>query len=127
MRAHETLLSRGNLPTSYVQAGRTGEAIDVLEQVAADCARVLGDDHPDTLHVLGNLALSFWQAGRTGEAVDPLERLVADYERLLGDDHPNTLTARGNIAALRQHTRHDRVPTEDLVLVGEFGEGPPTC
>jgi hypothetical protein len=33
---------------SYWQAGRTGEAITILEKVAADRARVLRPEHPHT-------------------------------------------------------------------------------
>ncbi|MEU1456937.1 tetratricopeptide repeat protein, partial [Streptomyces avermitilis] len=78
----------------YWQAGRTGEAIDLVEQVVADRERLLGADHPDTLTARGNLAAIYWQAGRTGEAIDLVEQVVADRERLLGADHPDTLTAR---------------------------------
>ncbi|MEU8670751.1 tetratricopeptide repeat protein, partial [Streptomyces anulatus] len=44
-----TLTARGNLATSYRQAGRTGEAIELLETVAADTERLLGAEHPNTL------------------------------------------------------------------------------
>ncbi|WP_257139609.1 tetratricopeptide repeat protein, partial [Streptomyces sp. or20] len=43
----DTLTARGNLATSYWQAGRTGEAIAIEETVAADTERLLGAEHPD--------------------------------------------------------------------------------
>ena len=55
-RALDTLTARGNLAVSYWSAGRTGEAIALHEQVAADTERLLGPDHPDTLSARGNLA-----------------------------------------------------------------------
>ena len=44
----DTLLSQDNLANSYRQAGRTADAIAILEQVAADRARIVGPEHPDT-------------------------------------------------------------------------------
>ncbi|MEI5100926.1 tetratricopeptide repeat protein [Streptomyces sp. PmtG] len=95
----DTLTARANLASSYWRAGRTGEAIELLERVVADRERLLGGEHPDTLTARGNLASSYWQAGRTGEAIGIEERVVADCERLLGGEHPDTLTARGNLAS----------------------------
>ena len=43
-----TLIAWGNLASSYQSAGRTGEAIAILEQVTADLERLLGPDHLDT-------------------------------------------------------------------------------
>ncbi|MEU1456942.1 tetratricopeptide repeat protein, partial [Streptomyces avermitilis] len=83
--------ARSNLAAFCWEAGRTGEAIGLLEQVVADCERVLGDDHPSTLAARNHLAVSYRQAGRTGEAIGLLEQVVADCERVLGDDHPSTL------------------------------------
>ena len=43
------MTARANLAASYWQAGRTGEAIALLERVLADSERLLGEEHPDTL------------------------------------------------------------------------------
>ncbi|MFJ8436007.1 tetratricopeptide repeat protein [Kitasatospora sp. NPDC094019] len=94
----DTLISRANLALSIQRAGRTGEAIDLLEWVLADRERLLGDDHPDTLTARGNLASFYGQAGRVGEAIDLQERVLVGAERLLGDDHPDTLISRANLA-----------------------------
>ncbi|MFD8588685.1 tetratricopeptide repeat protein, partial [Streptomyces sp. NPDC059637] len=81
-----------NLATSYRQAGRTTDAITLLEQVAADSERILGPHHPDTLTARNNLATSYRQAGRTTDAITLLEQVAADSERILGPDHPNAVT-----------------------------------
>jgi hypothetical protein len=47
--ALDTLRARGNLALSSWWAGRTGEAITLLDQVSADSERILGPGHPDTL------------------------------------------------------------------------------
>ncbi|MER7178887.1 tetratricopeptide repeat protein [Streptomyces hyaluromycini] len=97
-----TLTARANLTTAYRQAGRIGEAIELLEQVTADHERLLGAAHPHTLTTRGHLAASYRQAGRTGEAIAIEERVLADSERLLGAEHPTTLTIRANLATAHQ-------------------------
>ena len=68
------------------------------EQGVKDQARVLGEDHPDTLTTRHNLAYCYQEAGRTDEAIDLYENLVPDRIRVLGEDHPDTLTTRHNLA-----------------------------
>ncbi len=76
----------------------TGLAILAAEPLTADCERVLGADHPDTLAAWVNLAYAYRAAGRTGEAIALYERTLADSERVLGADHPDTLSSRNNLA-----------------------------
>ena len=90
--------ARGHLANSYWSTGRTGEAIFLEEQIAADYERLLGPDDPDTVRAQDNLALSYLSAGRTGEAIALGEQIAADYERLLGPDDPDTVRARGHLA-----------------------------
>jgi hypothetical protein len=84
----------------YRAAGRTAEAIPLLERTLADCERVLRTCHRDTLTSRNNLAMSYQAAGRTAEAIPLIERTLADYERMLGADHPKTKAARKDLAAL---------------------------
>ncbi len=79
---------------AYRAAGRTAEAIPLLERTLADCERVLGTDRPDTMTTRNNLAMAYRAAGRTAEAIPLLERTLADCERVLGTDHPDTNAAR---------------------------------
>ena len=78
--------------------GRMAEAIPQYRGALADCERVRGADHPDTLRWRNNLAMAYRAAGRTAEAIPLLERTLADCERVLGGDHPYTLTTRSNLA-----------------------------
>ena len=111
-REHRTRSRRGEVANAYTSAGRTGEAVELGEQVLADRERILGPEHPDTLEARGNLAASYWSAGRTDDAFELDERVLADFERILGDDHRSTLIARGNLASLvpvgGSHRRGDR-------------------
>jgi len=90
---------RNNLALAYRAAGRTAEAIALLEQALADRERLLGTDHPDTLASRNNLAIAYRAAGRTAEAIPLHEQALADRERLLATDHPRTLASRNNLAA----------------------------
>jgi tetratricopeptide (TPR) repeat protein len=97
----DTLMSRNDLAVAYRDAGRSAEAMPLLERTLADRERVLGADHPDTLMSRNNLAMAYQEAGRTAEAIPLHERTLADQERVLGD-HPDTLMSRNNLAGAYQ-------------------------
>ncbi|MEW1741305.1 tetratricopeptide repeat protein, partial [Nocardia beijingensis] len=50
------LVSRNNLASAYLSAGRVVEAIPLLERTLTDCERALGADHPTAGVVRNNLA-----------------------------------------------------------------------
>ena len=60
--------------------------------------RVLGPDHPSTLHSWNNLAAAYRSAGRAAEGISLHQRTLTDRERVLGPDHPDTLQSRNNLA-----------------------------
>jgi Tetratricopeptide repeat len=72
------------------------------EDLAADCQRLLGDDHPDTVGTRSNLARALELAGRLDEAIALHERVLADCQRLLGEDDPRTGTVHRNLDAARR-------------------------
>ena len=94
----DTLNARANVAYAYRAAGRSAEALPLLERTLADYERLLGADHPDTLTSRNNLAMAYNDAGRLAEALPLFERTLADSERLLGADHPNTNLVRKNLA-----------------------------
>ena len=67
----ETLRTRGNLATAYVDAGRVAKAITSLEQTLDDMERVLGANHPNTLAMRRNLVIAYLAALRTAKAIEP--------------------------------------------------------
>ncbi|MFI7275493.1 FxSxx-COOH system tetratricopeptide repeat protein [Streptomyces sp. NPDC049879] len=93
-----TLTARSFLASALRSAGDP-EATALHEANAADCARVLGPEHTDTLAARANLAYLYALSGRTADALALHERNLADHERLLGPDHPHTLNARANVAS----------------------------
>src|ERR1700722_18346302 len=94
-----TLLSMGNLASTYRNQGRWKEA-EVLEvSVMETRKRVLGEEHPDTLLSMGNLALTYQNQGRWKEA-EVLEVSVMETRKwVLGEEHLDTLLSMGNLAS----------------------------
>jgi hypothetical protein len=88
--------------------GRMAQSIPLYRGALADCERVRGTDHPDTLRSRNNLAMAYRAAGRTAEAIPLLERTLADRERMLGADHPDTSAARKDLAALTGKPKRHR-------------------
>ena len=82
--------------------GQPGRAAGHLRHALTGYARVLGEDHPDTLTSRNNLAAAYRAAGDLGRAIPLYEQTLADSARVLGEDHPQTKIVRGNLAAVRQ-------------------------
>jgi hypothetical protein len=65
----DTVSGCSNLAMACQAAGRTAEAIPLLEQTVAGCDRLLGPNHRDTVKARNNLALCYrarangWTAG----------------------------------------------------------------
>src|SRR5262245_24453728 len=83
-----------NLANTYQSAGRTTEAIGLLEQVRDALKEKLGADPRKTLATLVNLASSYERAGRTTEAIPLLEHTLERRGSVLGEQHPKTRLAR---------------------------------
>jgi tetratricopeptide (TPR) repeat protein len=94
----DTLLSMGNLASSYSDVGRRQEAIELEEKVLEARTRTLREEHPDTLISIGNLARSYSDVGRRQEAIELEEKVLEARKRTLGEEHPDTLLAIGNLA-----------------------------
>ena len=73
----------------------------LYERTLADCERVLGPDHQDTLASRGNLAHVYHTTGRRTEALAVFEHALADCERVLGPDHPLTGATRKSYQAAK--------------------------
>jgi tetratricopeptide (TPR) repeat protein len=96
------------------------QAISAGEAVAADSARLLGPDHPDTLASVNNLAIACQEAGRKAEAVRLHERALAGRVRALGPEHPDTLASRNNLAIACQEVgrKAEAVRLHERALAG---------
>jgi len=59
----DTLTSRSNLAKAYFSAGRTAEALALIESTLKLREKTLGPDHPDTLADRSSLAVAYFSAG----------------------------------------------------------------
>lgn len=123
----EHLITRSDHARAVGEAGEHAEAARLFAELAADRARVLGPDHPDTLNARYDQA---WHTGDTGadtEAARLLAELAADRARALGPDHPDTLNTRRLHAYVLgragEHTEAARLLT-DLVRDAARALGP---
>ncbi|MHC5906417.1 serine/threonine-protein kinase, partial [Streptomyces sp. S6] len=77
---------------------RWPEAGELHRTVAAERARLLGADHPDTLTSRYEAAFALSRTGRAQDALREYRQVAAARARTLGDDHPDTLAARHETA-----------------------------
>ncbi|GGN23650.1 tetratricopeptide (TPR) repeat protein [Actinoplanes campanulatus] len=101
--------------TGLMEAGLYRSAIEHQEGIAAKAARLLGEQHLETIRARANLAVSYWENGRVLDAIALQEQVLSDRERILGDEHPDTIRARANLAASYQ--QDGRV--EDAIVLKE--------
>ncbi|MFG3019489.1 tetratricopeptide repeat protein [Streptomyces sp. NPDC048254] len=101
------LAGRHNAGLSLGRLGRWTEAGEVHRAVAAERARLLGPDHPDTLASRYEIAFTLSRTGRAADALREYTEVARARERLLGADHPDTLAVRQETAyVLGQLGRH---------------------
>ena len=95
----DTLISMGNLASTYRNQGRWNVAEQLEIQVMNMRKKLFGAEHPDILVSMGNLANTYRNQGRWNEA-EQLEIQVLDMrKKLLGAEHPVTLTSMANLAS----------------------------
>ncbi|MEU5591848.1 serine/threonine-protein kinase [Streptomyces sp. NPDC020298] len=88
---HHAALGLGRL-------GRWDEAGELHRAVAAERARLLGPDHPDTLASRYELGFTLSRAGRPADALREYTEVARARARVLGAGHPDTLAARQETA-----------------------------
>src|SRR5262249_25682303 len=93
---------RQTIGNTYYRLGQYAEAEKQLEAARATHARLLGDEHPDTLASPTSLALLSEARGHYDKAEPLLARVLEAQERRLGTDHPDTLTTVNNLGLLHR-------------------------
>lgn len=93
-----------------------GDALDVLEPLLELQIKVLGRDHPDTLHTRWRIGTDLIQFKEWDHAKPMLQQAVADYERLRGLDHPATIAAVESMQNMYRLSNH---PDEALPYARE--------
>ncbi|MDT0316803.1 serine/threonine-protein kinase [Streptomyces millisiae] len=94
------LESRHRAGLSLGRLGRWEDSHDVHRAVAAERARALGDEHPDTLASRYETAYALFRLGRYDEALAGHSAVAAARALALGPDHPDTLDARFEIGVV---------------------------
>ena len=79
-----------------------GVAIAYGKDLVADCERLLGGTHSESLQSRSNLAYAYRASGRLAEAIPLFERTLAEREQVLGGAHPDILQSRNNLGAAYQ-------------------------
>ena len=120
-RTHsDTLGSMSNLARAYRSAGRTHEAIQLLEEILRIGAKHSGAEHPNTMN---ELAGAYLAAGRTQEAIQLFEQTLRLKREHLGAENPETLVSMNDLALAYRIARRtqDAIPLleEMIPLMGE--------
>jgi hypothetical protein len=87
----DTLISMGNLASTYRNQGRWDEAEKLIVDVMHARKAKLGSDHPDTLTSMANLAFTYWSQDRLDEAHSLLHYAAKTMQKVMGPQHPTAL------------------------------------
>ncbi len=80
--------------------GRADEAEDQARQILAQCERLHGSEHPQTISAMGMLAWNIMDRGKLNEAEFLFRKRYEMHVRYYGADHSATLNAAMQIALL---------------------------
>ena len=80
-----------NLAVELGELGRKKEAYEMIKKAFELCQKVLGENHPDTLHSMHNLAVELSGFGRKKEAYETIKKAFELHKQILGEKHPRTL------------------------------------
>ena len=89
---------RQTIGEAYQQIGSRAEARPQLERALELRRRVLGQNHPDTLHTIKALAQVFGLLGDYPQAEALFSRAVEVETHILGPEHPNTASTMSDLA-----------------------------
>ncbi|KAJ7712592.1 P-loop containing nucleoside triphosphate hydrolase protein [Mycena metata] len=114
-----TLLSMGNLASSYQDLGEHQKAQKLEVIVLEKQKQILGENHPDTLHTMGNLANSYSNLGEHQVAKELQGIVLEKRKQILGENHPDTLHIMGALASSYSNLGEHQKAKELKVLVLE--------
>jgi serine/threonine protein kinase/tetratricopeptide (TPR) repeat protein len=102
---HDTLLSKSNLASLYVDRGRYDLAEPLYLEVVKGHTEQLGEDAPDTMASKNNLATVYSWRGKYSVAEPLLEKLVEGFSAKLGRGDPRTVACIHNLARVYGHQK----------------------
>lgn len=112
------------LASTYNQAGRYTEAVQLFSEVWQDCIRMFGDDHPLTLWRRCDLSTAMYRSGRRGSALEPMRSCADRMAQKCGPDHADTIE---QIELLRSWEAEEgpQQESEEVVLTLATGRSRP--
>ena len=85
---------------SYLRLGETSKAEPHLRRNLEIRRKVLGPEHPDTLHAMHNVALLLGYQGKDAEDEQLTRSVLEARRRVLGPEHADTLLEANNLAGV---------------------------
>jgi eukaryotic-like serine/threonine-protein kinase len=108
------------LGVTLQNAGRSADAIAVMEEGLAFARRAYGQDHTKTILLECNLAQARHRAGQLDAALDAFHVCVASRRRLLGNAHPDVALSLNNQAQVysdrNEYDAAERLFLESLAI-----------
>ncbi len=102
--AGDRILGLRHWATRHLGAVGDGQrAVGMAASTRAECEKLLGPHHLDTLHAADNLVIALASAGRAGEGIGLAGDTLAAREQVLGADHPDTLASRYTLAYVYEY------------------------
>jgi tetratricopeptide (TPR) repeat protein len=96
--SNDRLSAAHTLANSLYKQGKYEEAAQMQRELLEVQRRVLGAEHPHTLHTTGSLASTLYAQGAYEEAAQMQRGLLEVQRRVLGAEHPRTLATKCNLA-----------------------------
>lgn len=88
----------------YWQLGEYLKVAELQEKKYGLLCKVLGEEHPDTVHVLGELSITYFELGEYQTATEHQEKVYRLYCKKLGKKHPDTIAALEILAYIYEKT-----------------------
>jgi serine/threonine protein kinase/tetratricopeptide (TPR) repeat protein len=111
----DTLDTMTSLANAYADAGRTADAIQLLEETLKRHNAMRGPVGPSKITAMDGLANAYRDAGRVSDAIPLFEETLRLQKSKRGSDDPNTLITMSNLAG----TYHDAGRVEDAIALFE--------
>ena len=85
------------MAVSFYNLERFDDGVRLCEPTLEIMRRVLGMEHPDSLHSRSYLVHGYLKLGRVAEAVLHYEKTLIVRETVLGSEYPDTVRSRNDL------------------------------
>ncbi|KAH8591174.1 hypothetical protein B0O99DRAFT_744603 [Bisporella sp. PMI_857] len=92
------------------------EAAMIKREVLDINQRILGNNHPETIHAMDHLAATLKDQGMLDDAMTMMLRAYENKQETLGDDHPHTISVLANLCTILAQRGFDTEALERELL-----------